>query len=269
MHVLPLLLRRPDIRVDVQTRVHRRTTYDIAVGVEGISPRAPFDVRRQLETTSGRSDIGGTSVTHSSTTALMSNGNLTIPSVKSFPDEYESRLGITSGLSYDEMAEGMGAVHQQAPGIMGALGGALGGLLTRRKPVIPDNFSDVGSMAASHDTPAAGMAQEFFAADGPEDDQPYHRVVSAPPGRIGVTFVEYRGHAMVSDVASDSPLGGWIFPSDILIAIDELPVSGMRVRDIITVLKDRKDRQRALRVISSHAMNEFTNSSVVLDTSTS
>jgi hypothetical protein len=73
----------------------------------------------------------------------------------------------------------------------------------------------------------------------------------------------------VSDVAPDSPLCGWIFPSDILIAIDELPVSGMRVRDIITVLKDRKDRQRALRVISSHDMNEFTNASVVLDTSTS
>lgn len=270
MHVLPLLLRRPDIRVDVQTRAHRRTTYDIAVGVESISPRAPFDVRRHLESTSGRSDIGGTSVTHSSTTALITNGILTIPSIKTFSDEYESRMGITSGLSYDEMAEGMGAGDQQAPGIMSALGGALGGLLTRRKPVIPDNTSDVGSMAAMHDSPAAGMAQEFgFTADGQEDDQPYHRVVSAPPGRIGVTFVEYRGHAMVSDVAPDSPLCGWIFPSDILIAIDELPVSGMRVRAIITVLKDRKDRQRALRVISSHDMNEFTNASVVLDTSTS
>jgi hypothetical protein len=44
-------------------------------------------------------------------------------------------------------------------------------------------------------------------------------------------------------------------------------VSGMRVREIIKVLKDRKERQRALRVISSHAMNEFTlNSSTVGDT---
>ena len=63
---------------------------------------------------------------------------------------------------------------------------------------------------------------------------------------------------MVSDVNPDSPLIGWVFPSDVLIAIDELPVSGMRVRDIIKVLKDRTERQRALRVVSSHAMNEFT-----------
>jgi C-terminal processing protease CtpA/Prc len=93
-------------------------------------------------------------------------------------------------------------------------------------------------------------------------------VVSAPPGRIGITFVEFRGHAMVSDVSPSSPLLDWVFPSDILIAIDEVPVSGMRVRDIIKVLTNRKDRQRALRVISSHAMNEFTlNASHMNDTS--
>lgn len=63
---------------------------------------------------------------------------------------------------------------------------------------------------------------------------------------------------MVSDVAATSPLYGWVFPSDILIAIDEVPVSGMRVRDIVKLLTTRNQRQRALRVISSHAMNEFT-----------
>jgi hypothetical protein len=91
-----------------------------------------------------------------------------------------------------------------------------------------------------------------------EEQQPYHRVVSAPPGRIGITFVEFRGHAMVSDVAVESPLSGWVFPSDILIAVDEIPVSGMRVRDIVKILSGRRDRQRAMRVISSHAMNDFT-----------
>jgi C-terminal processing protease CtpA/Prc len=63
---------------------------------------------------------------------------------------------------------------------------------------------------------------------------------------------------MVSDVAPQSPLFGWVYPSDILIAIDEVPVSGMRVREIVKLLTARKERQRALRVISSHAMNEFT-----------
>ena len=42
------------------------------------------------------------------------------------------------------------------------------------------------------------------------------------------------------------------------LAVDEIPVSGMRVRDIVKILSTRKDRQRAMRVISSHAMNEFT-----------
>jgi C-terminal processing protease CtpA/Prc len=98
-----------------------------------------------------------------------------------------------------------------------------------------------------------------------EEQQPYHRVVSAPPGRIGVTFVEFRGHAMVSDVAMDSPLSGWVFPSDVLIAVDEIPVSGMRVRDIVKILSNRKDRQRAMRVISSHAMNELTMSQGLLN----
>jgi len=110
-------------------------------------------------------------------------------------------------------------------------------------------------------SPAGHQAQTAasrHAADDGDEEQPYHRVVSAPPGRIGATIVQYRGHAVVSDVAKDSPLSGWVFPSDVLIAIDEVPVSGMRVRDIIQILNQRKDRQRALRVISSQSMNEFT-----------
>eukprot|EP00957_Ditylum_brightwellii_P142136 10829445-Ditylum_brightwellii.AAC.1 len=63
---------------------------------------------------------------------------------------------------------------------------------------------------------------------------------------------------MVSDVSPESPLSGWVFPSDILIAIDEVPVSGLRVREIVKLLTARKDRQRALRMISGHAMTELT-----------
>eukprot|EP00979_Chaetoceros_neogracilis_P000104 scaffold28_cov180-Chaetoceros_neogracile.AAC.1 len=72
-----------------------------------------------------------------------------------------------------------------------------------------------------------------------------------------MTCVQYRGHAMVSDVYKDSPLAGWVFPSDILIAIDEVPVSGMRVPEIVKLLTARKERPRALRIISSHAMTEM------------
>ena len=171
--------------------------------------------------------------------------------------------------------------------IMGALGGALSGLLSRNKyAASPGRVQSQNDRESSNMLPASLRAQmDLTSSPVPgssgyhrvgnlestvsaarndqqkqEEDsmQPYHRVVSAPPGRIGVTFVEFRGHAMVSDVALDSPLAGWVFPSDILIAVDEIPVSGMRVRDIVKILSTRKDRQRAMRVISSHDMNEFT-----------
>ncbi|GAX23292.1 hypothetical protein FisN_21Hh022 [Fistulifera solaris] len=273
MHVLPQLLRRADIRVDVQTRTRRVTAHDLSVTVE---PSDPF---RSKQSVLVDDDVGST--THSTTTSITGNTLLarkrtgSIGSAKR-PSPYD---GI-SKVSYDEIAEdGIGA--DQPHGLMSALGGALGGLLARRRPPHLSGLSDgpgspldVSPSAQSAAVHVAAAAEAFgsnqgkpvFLDEGSGDDQPYHRVVSAPAGRIGVTFVQYRGHAMVSDVAPDSPLAGWIFPSDILIAIDELPVSGMPVRDIIKVLMDRKQKQRALRVISSHAMNELSlNTSLMMD----
>jgi C-terminal processing protease CtpA/Prc len=88
-------------------------------------------------------------------------------------------------------------------------------------------------------------------------DHPYHRLVSAPPGKIGLTFIEHRGHCMVSNVSGSSPLAGWVHPSDILIAIDDTPVSGLRTREIVNILTAKKERRRDLRMISSHDMNEL------------
>lgn len=273
MHVLPQLLRRADIRVDVQTRTRRITAHDISVTVE---PSDPFRSSQPLY-----SEDDAVSTTHSTTTSIAANGILA-----------RKRAGSTGGtksqapyegisrVSYDEIAEdGIGL--DQPNGLMSALGGALGGLLARRRPPhlsglsegssSPLEVSPAAQNAAMHTAAAAeafgsNQGQSVFLDEGSEDDQPYHRVVSAPAGRIGVTFVQYRGHAMVSDVAHNSPLAGWIFPSDILIAIDELPVSGMPVRDIIKILMDRKQKQRALRVISSHAMNELSlNTSLLME----
>jgi hypothetical protein len=165
---------------------------------------------------------------------------------------------------------------------MSTLGGALGGLLTRRKstpgstlystqpfPRGPGDSIAEGAVVTTIPEEGSNNLQHAEDDNDDEEGQPYHRLVSAPAGRIGVTFVDFRGHAMVSDVATDSPLGGWIFPSDILIAIDELPVSGMRIRDIIKILKDRHNRQRALRVISSHTMNDAMLASNLLNDSAS
>uniref|UniRef100_A0A7S1YQ90 PDZ domain-containing protein n=1 Tax=Ditylum brightwellii TaxID=49249 RepID=A0A7S1YQ90_9STRA len=188
---------------------------------------------------------------------------------------------------------------QQSSGLMGAIGGAFGGLLSRKKqesppqqkwhgptdatrrtlyspssrPVVSDASSRTSILPLSpghsqvlSPVPSSPPDSNILNPHSPitalfgseEEEQSFQRVVSAPPGRIGLTFVQYRGHAMVSDVSPESPLSGWVFPSDILIAIDEVPVSGLRVREIVKLLTARKDRQRALRMISGHAMTELT-----------
>lgn len=268
MHVLPLLLRRADIHVAVQMRAHRRTTYDLAVSVnqkqvsynkQSIESRSPslLDQHVHDDWDDKHDQVALTdSGSHSAITIPVEN----VFSRNSQLEDLEySHFGIPNSASED-------MEDNPQSTFMGALGGALGGLLSRGKHAAvqsPSRFSEPvsrGGFPPSAIRSPLGAATSLSSGNrmAELDYQPYHRVVSAPPGRIGVTFVEYRGHAMVADMAPDSPLSSWVFPSDILIAVDEVPVSGMRVRDIIKILTNRKDRQRALRVISSHAMNEFT-----------
>ena len=300
MHVLPLLLRRADIHVAVQTRAHRTTKYDMAVtvsqnshksyqqspgsnqqhaaslldhyiGEEWLQDKADASrIPSSGDSTAAHSTFGAS---HSAVTEKAFNTgaagggyNVQFRDHPSEMDEYSHFGRQRSGSSE------FGDEHQ--PGIMSALGGALGGLLSRRKFSAETSHTREGyyhNDAVRSSMPAELRAQLDLTSSPvhgsfpKEEDQPYHRVVSAPPGRIGVTFVEFRGHAMVSDVAPDGPLASWVFPSDILVAIDEVPVSGMRVRDIIKMLTSRRDHQRALRMISSHAMNEFTLNSSTLN----
>jgi hypothetical protein len=212
----------------------------------------------------GDSEVGTNSVAHSAVTAHISNSFVPVGS-----NDVQSRSSGPSQLPVNQEAstlpgyESNTAANNQRsgqPGLMSAINNRFGGLLNRGKKA--PSLQDVDNEEQSTPTPssyswnAPSLPSEDMASDDPIE--PYQRVLSCPPGRIGVTFVQYRGHAMVSDVSPESPLSGWVFASDILIAIDEVPVSGMRVRDIVKLLTARKDRQRALRVISSHAMNEFT-----------
>jgi len=273
MHVLPLLLKRSDIQVDVKTRSRRKTVHDLSVTImpnpDPVSPYANHggavsDVASQ----SGHYSEMAASVAHSAATAQISNASKfrALDSVMA-----SSSLNPRSTAGSDEVSVGSSATggsqknSTQQGGLMSSIT-SFGGLLSRRntkQQALKVSQDESEQPMPSFLTRPPHSPQRPH-TDG--DEQPYHRVVSAPPGRIGVTFVQYRGHAMVSDVAPESPLSGWVFPSDILIAIDEVPVSGMRVRDIVKLLTTRKERQRALRVISSHAMNEFTlNSSAVSD----
>jgi len=312
MHILPFLLRRSDIQVDVTSRAHRKTSYDLSVAItkavstqEGAitfgengqkntnatsqvslksksphmmafkasSTNAPLDFsvdipesnekgfHRYLPSSASSQETG--SVAHSSATTPASNLLGHLPQFNRLVRDEEKPVVRTKDTESDEyvtMTESTDRTPQQQGGIMAGALNAMGGLLSRRRT--PSNADSSSSKTFSFPSPAlqshASQApNDSVASDVQDESQPFHRVVSVPPGRIGMTFVQYRGHAMVSDVYKDSPLAGWVFPSDILIAIDEVPVSGMRVPEIVKLLTARKDRPRALRIISSHAMTEL------------
>lgn len=298
MHILPFLLRRSDIHVEVTTRAHRETSYDLSVAISrsensrhgsmrlgqnqklaeksevNLTPKNPHMMAfkassgASVENTtpvapaSERSSLRGyissaldtRSVTHSTITAPISNNITSSSQMNRFigNNGMNAQLAEDSRSSHGSSINENNSPHQQ--GIMAGALNAVGGLLSRRKHSTNyDNELNKKNLALTLQTPHV----QDTTSDMQEDSQSYHRVVSAPPGRIGMTFVQYRGHAIISDVYKDSPLAGWVFPSDILIAIDEVPVSGMRVPEIVKLLTARKERQRALRVISSHAMSEL------------
>jgi hypothetical protein len=288
MHIIPFLSKRSDADVEVSTRVRFESFHDILINVKGAGV---------LEKEGSNSKDRVVVKTNFPLTAKSTQMMAFKASAVSLDDSFESKASsnVSSRLNFGSVhfgemikkgklspesktpsslevkhitSEFSGKIKTPTPYNAGLVAGALnamGGLLTRRKAVNlndTDGSSDSNTIISpshlidpdSKDTLKAGA---FTISDSAEDNEPYHRVVSAPPGRIGITFVQYRGHAMVSDVYQDSPLVGWIFPSDIVIAIDEIPVSGMRVPEIVKLLTIRKDRQRALRVISSHAMTDL------------
>jgi hypothetical protein len=164
-------------------------------------------------------------------------------------------LSVGSGSS----ASGDGSKGQRQSSIMGSLSGAFGGLLSRRKGPQPHSY-DLHHQLSSEKSPSINAStwsppafftpQPNHSREELRQDDIYHRVVSAPPGKIGLTFVEYEGNTMVSNVADSSPLSGWVFPSDVLVAIDDTPVRGLRTREIVQLLTEKKGQQRNLRMYS-------------------
>ena len=169
---------------------------------------------------------------------------------------------LSVGSSGDEEDTSDRNQEPRQSGIMNSIGGAFG-LLSRKKSPVSSSRSPNSKSAPNG---AAESPQNMYltpqkqAANGHtlnDNDHPFHRLVSAPPGKIGLTFIEHRGHCMVSNVTEASPLNGYVHPSDILIAIDETPVSGLRTREIVNILTAKKNRRRDLTMISSHDMAEL------------
>lgn len=143
----------------------------------------------------------------------------------SFPDEPE--LPIMAGTSpslVDDLSVGSSVDDEdfgnrdqglRQNNLINSIGGAFG-LLSRRKPATPTARSpysifqpNCNSQSQSHIflTPQREVTQPI---PSHEKNNPYHRVVSAPPGKIGLRFVEHRGNCMVVGVADSSPLSGWV-----------------------------------------------------------
>lgn len=160
-------------------------------------------------------------------------------------------LSVASSVE-DETADS-GQSRQSS--IMGSISGAFGLLSRRRPPPAENEHTGVPSNNNVHSS-IYQTPERATQSTSSGEEHSHHRVVSAPPGKIGITFVEYRGHAMISNVSDESPLAGWVFPSDVLIAIDDIPVSGHRTKDIVKLLTNKAGQQRNLRVVSAVAMNE-------------
>jgi len=193
---------------------------------------------------------GDTSFTHDQST---------MPNLMSASPSLGDELSVGSSVDDDSDSK----QSQRQSSIMGSISGAFG-LLSRRKPSPSENEFQVAMPKSNNEghssmfhTPKRESSQKMPQLSK-EEEHSYHRVVSAPPGKIGITFVEYRGHAMVSNVSEDSPLIGWVFPSDVLIAIDDVSVSGLRTREIVKLLTNKVGQQRNLRMVSGVAMNELT-----------
>jgi hypothetical protein len=156
MHALPLLLRRADIRVDVKTPAHRITTYDLSVYVEPSARSRPYtlDIRPHLESMSVQSALVMLEVPP--TVMLPSLSPMAVSAWRR--DEFSEDAGTahepSSWVSYDELVENDIGL-EQPPALMSALGGALGGLLTRRKP---PGHAVLHESGASHlESPAAAV----------------------------------------------------------------------------------------------------------------
>jgi len=285
MHILPLLLRRSDLHLEARERISRRTSYDIIVTVKSPQSVPDSSVEGQEGKSSSMKQNSWNNVCGSQKMAFMASG-----STAGINDSEDSGMSLMISSSHDiaessKMESGSVTHSSVTAHISNKIANAVGGLLSRRnnhqslsspsfedekhyesntqcnpndpllRNIYPNSLPSLSSQIKSGESISVSNSTTSIKHD--DEDQPYHRVVSAPPGRIGMTFVQYRGHAIISDVCQDSPLSGWVFPSDILIAIDEVPVSGMRVQEIVKLLTARKERQRALRVISSHAMTDL------------
>lgn len=217
MHVIPNLLRRIDVQVDVKTRAHRKTTYDISVSVGKASqpshPNSSSQSQLDHESTmlcnaTKTSKISMMAFNASSSnfvqekdedrlTSIVSNRtsdlalakqpftsfhDKNIPSDdKNIPSDYRfwnDDGSVESSVTAATCLRTPPRDTEERSALMKAFGSAFGGLLARRS---------VGKEYWQH---SSNTATRRPVRQSVEDvRQPYHRVVTAPPGRLNASLI--------------------------------------------------------------------------------
>lgn len=212
MHVIPLLLRRVDVHVDVKTRAHRRTTYDISVSVSSASEKSSLSASAQ-----SLFELKNNSLCNLKKTNSVSMMAFNASSANFIQDKDEDRLtSIVSNKTsdsalvkqaYNLFVDKNSAVEhrfwnddgsvessvtaatclrtpprdtEEQSVLMKAFGSAFGGLLTRRSGA---SISTKPSHNKEYWQHASNAIPRRPVQHCVEDlRQPYHRVVTAPPG---------------------------------------------------------------------------------------
>jgi hypothetical protein len=210
MHVIPNLLRRVDVQVDVKTRAHRKTTYDISVSVSNASqpsnPNASSQSQLEHENIMLCNSMKPNKVSMMAFNASSSNfvqdndadrltsivSNRTSDLVlakqpfnslcdKNTPAEYRfwnDDGSVESSVTAATCLRTPPRDTEERSVLMKAFGSAFGGLLTRRS-VGKEDWQYSSNMASRR--PVQHSVEDVR--------QPYHRVVTAPPGRLNASLI--------------------------------------------------------------------------------
>jgi hypothetical protein len=78
----------------------------------------------------------------------------------------------------------------------------------------------------------------------------YERVCTVPPGKLGVVIDDRKMGHIVYEVKNDSPLKGFVFPGDNIIAVDDIDTKGMGARNITKIVASKSEMEKRITVAS-------------------
>jgi hypothetical protein len=97
---------------------------------------------------------------------------------------------------------------------------------------------------------ASGVTSAATTSTASEETRRYRRTVVAPAGKLGIIIDTTVDGPVVYKVNADSPLGGVVFPGDLIIQIDDVETRAMSANNITTLMVQTAGQKRTLTVLS-------------------